>query len=112
MEITFEQQLVLGQKWEFYKEQIQSGKEPNPSIYELLSEITPVKRQKKHFGITKYARNISYDYTEEEGITQHKIDAVNQLHNQGRELKKIAEIIGISPLTVVYILTEKPKLKR
>lgn len=106
MSIAFEESVALFDKWENYRKQVQAGEEPNPSIQELIEEIgNSKKKDKKGFKRSRFDPAFEKKESSSNDITDHKRNAVYRLQDQGKNIKEIAEIIGISPFLVVHILT-------
>ena len=107
MSREFQERVVFTEKWNVYKKQVQNGQEPNPSIHEILAEMKMSKSKKKQKWFDRFKENAERREPQEGEITEHKKNAIFMFHKQGRDLKDIAEVVGISPFLVVHVLTEK-----
>ena len=104
MSVVFEETAELF--WENYRNQVRAGEEPNPSIHEIMEELrNSKKKDKKGFKRSRFDPAFEKRESSPDDITEHKRNAVYRLQDQGKNLKEIAEIIGISPFLVVHILT-------
>lgn len=107
MSTAFEESVALFDKWETYRKQVQAGEEPDPSIHELMEEIKSSKKgTKKGFRRSRFDAAFEKKESSANNVTKHKRNAVYRLQDQGKNIKEIAEIIGISPFLVVHILTD------